>query len=329
MTQMRANVLPILEAGGVDLVLAGHSHSYERSYLLDGHYGTSGSLTPSMKKDGGSGRVDGTGAYNKPTAGPAAHEGAVYGVAGSSGKISGGALNHPAMFVSLNVLGSMVLDVTNNRLDARFIDNTALVRDYFTITKGAVATPPAIATTSLPGGTVGTSYSSTLSATGGILPYTWSLASGQLPAGLSLAAGTGAITGVPSGTAGTSAFRVRVVDSASPQQSAEKDLSIAIAAAALPRSFGKTAPKNNAKNQATSMTLSWAASTGAASYEYCVDTTNDNACAGSWVSTGATRQASVTGLARNVTYFWQVRARNGGGTTLANAGTWWRFSTRR
>ena len=35
---MRRNLLPILEEGGVDLVLCGHSHSYERSFLLDGHY---------------------------------------------------------------------------------------------------------------------------------------------------------------------------------------------------------------------------------------------------------------------------------------------------
>ena len=41
LVEMRQNFLPILEAGGVDLVLAGHSHSYERSYLIDGHYGTS------------------------------------------------------------------------------------------------------------------------------------------------------------------------------------------------------------------------------------------------------------------------------------------------
>ncbi len=40
LVDMRQNALPILEAGGVDLVLTGHSHSYERSYLLDGHYGT-------------------------------------------------------------------------------------------------------------------------------------------------------------------------------------------------------------------------------------------------------------------------------------------------
>jgi len=43
--QMRENALPILEASGVDLVLSGHSHSYERSFLLDGHYGDSTTLT--------------------------------------------------------------------------------------------------------------------------------------------------------------------------------------------------------------------------------------------------------------------------------------------
>jgi len=41
---MRQNALPILDAWGVDLVLTGHSHTYERSYLVDGHYGTSGTL---------------------------------------------------------------------------------------------------------------------------------------------------------------------------------------------------------------------------------------------------------------------------------------------
>ena len=106
---MRQNALPILEAAGVDLVLAGHSHSYERSFLIDGHYGSSEHLhRNAMKKDGGNGREDGTGAYNKPSSGSAAHAGAVYSVAGSSGFAGGGALNHPAMFISLNVMGSMV-----------------------------------------------------------------------------------------------------------------------------------------------------------------------------------------------------------------------------
>ena len=46
--EMRQNALPILEDFGIDLVLGGHSHSYERSFLLDGHYGPSDTLEPSM-----------------------------------------------------------------------------------------------------------------------------------------------------------------------------------------------------------------------------------------------------------------------------------------
>jgi hypothetical protein len=141
--EMRQNMLPILEDGGVDLVLCGHSHSYERSFLLDGHYGGSGTLTSGMIKNNGSGREDGTGAYIKPTFGIAPHEGAVYAVAGSSGQTSGGTLNHPAMFISLNNLGSMVLDIDGNRLDAKFLRENATIADYFTILKGAVSVPAA------------------------------------------------------------------------------------------------------------------------------------------------------------------------------------------
>ena len=134
--EMRENALPILESFGVDLVLSGHSHTYERSYQIDGHYGTSGTFAAGMKKDGGSGRADDTGAYTKRSTGPAHHEGAVYAVAGSSGKVNGGPLNHPAMFISLTSLGSMVLDVNGDRLDATFLDSSGARRDYFTIVKG-------------------------------------------------------------------------------------------------------------------------------------------------------------------------------------------------
>jgi hypothetical protein len=137
--EMRQNALPILEQAGVDLVLAGHSHSYERSFLIDGHYGPSSTFGPSMKVDGGDGRIGGQGAYSKPSAGPAAHEGAVYIVAGTSGQVSGGTLNHPAMFLSLNTLGSLVLDVNDQRLDAGFLDSTGVLRDSFTMIKGVTA----------------------------------------------------------------------------------------------------------------------------------------------------------------------------------------------
>jgi predicted RNA-binding Zn ribbon-like protein len=147
--EIRQNVLPILENYGVDLVLTGHSHSYERSFLIDGHYGLSTTFTNSMKINGGSGRPAETGAYTKPLLGPASHMGAVYAVAGSSGKISGGTLNHPAMFISLNALGSMVLDVNGGQLDAKFLTDTGTVADSFTMIKGAVAnTPPTVSMTS-------------------------------------------------------------------------------------------------------------------------------------------------------------------------------------
>jgi hypothetical protein len=45
-------------------------------------------------------------------------------------------LQHPVNALSLNVLGSLVLDFDGNRMDATFIDEKARVRDYFTIIKG-------------------------------------------------------------------------------------------------------------------------------------------------------------------------------------------------
>jgi len=139
LVQMRERFLPELESYGVDLVLSGHSHAYERSKFIDGHYGSSGTFNSSHEVDGGSGRIDASGAYTKSGVG-IANAGAVYAVAGSSGKTSGGSLNHPAMYLSLNELGSMVLDVDGLTLDAKFLNNNGTVRDYFTISKGY--TPP-------------------------------------------------------------------------------------------------------------------------------------------------------------------------------------------
>ncbi len=139
LVEMRSNFLPILEAGGVDLVLTGHSHCYERSYLLDGHYDDSSTLTVAMKKNAGDGRPAGSGAYLKPLTGPRDHFGAVYAVAGSAGKTSGGSLDHPAHFVSLSDLGSLVLDVNGSRLDATFLDENSSTSDTFTIIKQGAA----------------------------------------------------------------------------------------------------------------------------------------------------------------------------------------------
>ncbi|MBM3293373.1 MAG: hypothetical protein FJY82_02490, partial [Candidatus Aminicenantes bacterium] len=86
-----------------------------------------------------------------------------------------------------------------------------------------------IFTSALPSGTAGTAYETYLVALGGTPPYTWSLTSGALPAGLELNASTGAIAGTPT-AAGPYNFTVRVTDSGSPQQTEIKTFDLTIAA---------------------------------------------------------------------------------------------------
>ncbi len=207
MTAVRQNVVPILEARGVDLVLAGHSHNYERSYLIDGHYGASSTFTDSMKKDGGSGRPPTV--YNKQHTGVNPHEGAVYVVAGTSGLVAGGALDYPAMYFSESQLGSLVLDVNGQTLDAKFLRETGALDDWFTIIKGPKGTTVAPAITGpsspLPAGMVSTPYAATFTANGDA-PITWSVTAGSLPPGMTLHP-TGVYLGTPT-AAGTYNFTV-------------------------------------------------------------------------------------------------------------------------
>jgi len=140
---MRENIVPILEAYGVDLVLSGHSHIYERSYLMYGHYSYSTNVLASNFLDLGSGRVDedGNGAYVKSASSTVPYAGTVYVVAGSAGQATFRTqpTNHPVMFASYLELGTLVLDVQGERLDGRFLTAEGDIPDSFTLLKPAAA----------------------------------------------------------------------------------------------------------------------------------------------------------------------------------------------
>lgn len=145
LVNMRNNFLPILEDNGVDLVLNGHSHSYERSFFLNGHYGTSDTFDSNTMTVGLNGDLSGKadtadGAYTKTNVDT---DGAVYITTGSAGKTSGGSLNHNAMYASLNELGSCVLEIEDDgnsgqNLNVKFIRDTGAIDDYFTINKSGL-----------------------------------------------------------------------------------------------------------------------------------------------------------------------------------------------
>jgi hypothetical protein len=81
--------------------------------------------------------------------------------------------------------------------------------------------------TPLPGAVEGSPYSQSLSAIGGTRPYSWTVTSGALPAGLGLNASTGMMTGVPT-TFGTFAFTVTATDSSSPSISGSLNESLTV-----------------------------------------------------------------------------------------------------
>ena len=89
--------------------------------------------------------------------------------------------------------------------------------------------PLKVTTTTLPDGVLKTDYQvgTQLQASGGVTPYTWTITTGSLPAGLLLAA-DGTISGKPNGAAGTVNFTVQVADNETPAITATKDLSIKI-----------------------------------------------------------------------------------------------------
>jgi len=185
--EMRQNILPILEQGGVDLVLAGHSHIYERSHLVEGIYGTPVNTAGHLLDTGG-GSPDG-GGYRKP-AGLLPRAGTVYVVAGHGGASLGGGAKHPVMYFSEKAHGSVLVDVDGDRLELTNLRSTGAVSDRFVLVKdllpdGGVPPPDA--------GTVGDA---------GLVDAGMQPDAGRPDAGTEADAGTPDAGGLPDGGAG-------------------------------------------------------------------------------------------------------------------------------
>jgi hypothetical protein len=157
--KMRWNFTPIFDEFGVDLVLGGHSHVYERSYLLQGHYGQSSELdSEHMILNSGNGtpstNAEEDNTYRKTAGFSQPNSGTVYVVAGSASKKGDESsehfyqLNHPALVAfdkqdgSLkrnghNLHGSLFLDIRGQRLEGRFLDEQGRILDHFALDKSA------------------------------------------------------------------------------------------------------------------------------------------------------------------------------------------------
>lgn len=97
-----------------------------------------------------------------------------------------------------------------------------------------------VATTALPPAMVGKTYSQTLSAVNGVAPYTWTLATGSLPAGVVLNASSGVISGTPT-TVGTYAVGFHVTDTAGATATVALTLVVAPAGATRQGVFSQVA----------------------------------------------------------------------------------------
>jgi hypothetical protein len=131
------------------------------------------------------------------------------------------------------ITGTPTVAVTNLALTFKVTDSGSPALTQSADLTLTIVPVLAISTSSLPNGQLGTAYSTTLNASGGISPYTWTLTSGALPAGLNLAASTGVISGTPTAPANNTALTFQVRDSETPAQTKTVNLTLTIAPATL------------------------------------------------------------------------------------------------
>ncbi len=136
---VRENLLRVLDQYEVDLILCGHSHVYERSKFIKGHYGNSKTFDASKYQlSSSSGFYNGSNNSAPYIKQPGNNNGAVYVVSGTSSYVSKAAYEwpHPAMYYSNDTdAGAAILEIQETRLDFKWICADGVIRDQFTMMK--------------------------------------------------------------------------------------------------------------------------------------------------------------------------------------------------
>jgi hypothetical protein len=139
LVKIRSNFIQILERYGVDLILCGHSHLYERSKLMKGHYGLESTFNAHQHVlDLSTALYDGSDNSCPYIKDPVTNQGTVYVVTGSSGASGGKQATYPhdAFFYSnYEIGGASMLEVEGNRLELKWICADGEIRDHFVMMK--------------------------------------------------------------------------------------------------------------------------------------------------------------------------------------------------
>lgn len=131
MKHLREHINPLFEQYNVDLVIAGHSHVYERSYPMRGHWGVNDSF------DAATHVVATSTSPNQYVVGPKG-QGVIYVVNGSGGKVGGQRLGFPmksSVYTNNKIGGSVILDVDKRTFNLKWIQSDGVVGDEFVIKK--------------------------------------------------------------------------------------------------------------------------------------------------------------------------------------------------
>lgn len=147
--EMRQHIMPILESNGVDLVLTGHSHIYERSMLMDGAYETPTTAENKILDDG-DGDAQGDGAYQK-SPGLKPNQGTIQIVTGHGGRGLGRVGFSPVMRRSIIQHGSTLIQVSGQEMHVSMLNKHGKIVDAFQIHKKKPVQPTRIARPWQPG----------------------------------------------------------------------------------------------------------------------------------------------------------------------------------